>query len=222
MMSISLSVNFSGVMSIAVEVDFLALRQPPFHLLQFTLKASRALAQGVQPPAQGNHTVTPFKPRRMTPWGGRDRSQLFSRAGGSPREGRVRNTRPGGGGSTDKGKGVAILDYALGNRPSTGGREVGGRLCPQRARRQLVPVVAIAARPQPATKNASHSRALSFFRRSARPASAQRLHKAHKLTPAMAAGITDKLWSVEDIVALVEAREPKPAKRGPYKKRIAA
>jgi hypothetical protein len=31
---------------------------------------------------------------------------------------------------------------------------VGGRLCLQRARRQLVPVVAIAARPQPATKNA--------------------------------------------------------------------
>ena len=39
-----------------------------------------------------------------------------------------------------KDKGVAILDYALGNRPSTGG-EVGGRLCPQRARRQLVPVI---------------------------------------------------------------------------------
>lgn len=36
-------------------------------------------------------------------------------------------------------KGVAILDYALGNRPSTGRGEVGGRLCPQRARRQLVP-----------------------------------------------------------------------------------
>src|SRR5712671_2498376 len=30
-----------------------------------------------------------------------------------------------------KDKGVAILDYALGNRPSTGG-EVGGRLCPTR------------------------------------------------------------------------------------------
>jgi hypothetical protein len=45
-----------------------------------------------------------------------------------------------------------------------------------------------------------------------------KIHKAHKLTPAMAAG-TDKLWSVEDIVALVEASEPKPGKRGPYKKR---
>jgi hypothetical protein len=48
-----------------------------------------------------------------------------------------------------------------------------------------------------------------------------KLHKAHKLTPAMAAGITDKLWSVEDIVALVEASEPKPGKRGPYKKHAA-
>jgi hypothetical protein len=45
---------------------------------------------------------------------------------------------------------------------------------------------------------------------------------AHRLTPAMAAGITDKLWSVEDMVALVEASEPKSGKRGPYKKRVAA
>jgi len=48
-----------------------------------------------------------------------------------------------------------------------------------------------------------------------------KIHKAHRLTPAMAAGITDKLWSVEDIVALVEASEPKPGRRGPYKKRAA-
>jgi hypothetical protein len=45
---------------------------------------------------------------------------------------------------------------------------------------------------------------------------------AHRLTPAMAAGITDKLWSVEDMVALVEASEPRSGKRGPYKKRVAA
>jgi len=37
----------------------------------------------------------------------------------------------------------------------------------------------------------------------------------------MAAGLTDKLWSVEDIVALVDAAERKPGKRGPYKKRAA-
>jgi hypothetical protein len=35
------------------------------------------------------------------------------------------------------------------------------------------------------------------------------------------AGITDKLWSVDDIVALVEASELKPGKRGPYKKKAA-
>ena len=46
-------------------------------------------------------------------------------------------------------------------------------------------------------------------------------HKAHKLSPAMAAGITDKLWSVDDIVSLVDASETKPDKRGPYKKRAA-
>ena len=30
-----------------------------------------------------------------------------------------------------------------------------------------------------------------------------RTHKAHKLSPAMAAGITDKLWDVADIVKLI-------------------
>jgi hypothetical protein len=36
-----------------------------------------------------------------------------------------------------------------------------------------------------------------------------------KMTPALTAGVTDRLWSVEDIVALIAAREPSPKKRGP-------
>ena len=46
-----------------------------------------------------------------------------------------------------------------------------------------------------------------------------RIHKTLRVTPAMAAGVSDRLWDVSDIVALVEAREAPPAKRGPYKKR---
>lgn len=43
--------------------------------------------------------------------------------------------------------------------------------------------------------------------------------RAHSLrvTPAMAAGVTDKLWEIADIVALIEAKEAeKPAVRGPH------
>jgi IS1 family transposase len=49
-----------------------------------------------------------------------------------------------------------------------------------------------------------------------------RQHKAHKLSPAMAAGVTDRLWSMEDIADLIEARAPKPGRRGPYKKSTTA
>lgn len=48
-----------------------------------------------------------------------------------------------------------------------------------------------------------------------------RQHQTLRVSPAMAAGLTDRLWSVEDIVALVDAEEAAPAKRGPYKKRTA-
>jgi IS1 family transposase len=45
--------------------------------------------------------------------------------------------------------------------------------------------------------------------------------KQHKtlsgLSPAMASGLSDTLWSMGDIAALVEAAEPTPGKRGPYK-----
>jgi len=47
-----------------------------------------------------------------------------------------------------------------------------------------------------------------------------RQHKSLKgISPAMAAGISERLWEIEDIVTLVEAVELKPGKRGPYKKR---
>jgi hypothetical protein len=45
-----------------------------------------------------------------------------------------------------------------------------------------------------------------------------RIHQTLRVTPAMAAGVTDRLWSVEDIAALVEAAVPKPGPRGLYKK----
>jgi IS1 family transposase len=48
-----------------------------------------------------------------------------------------------------------------------------------------------------------------------------RTHKTLRVTPAMAAGVTDRLWEMADLVAIVEAAEPKPAKRGSYKKRAA-
>jgi IS1 family transposase len=46
-----------------------------------------------------------------------------------------------------------------------------------------------------------------------------RIHQSLRTSPAMAAGLTDRLWDIEDIVALIEADAPKPGPRGPYKKR---
>lgn len=46
-----------------------------------------------------------------------------------------------------------------------------------------------------------------------------RQHKAHRLSPAMAAGITDRLWSMEDIAERIDIRVNQPKPRGPYKKR---
>jgi IS1 family transposase len=47
-----------------------------------------------------------------------------------------------------------------------------------------------------------------------------RVHKSLRMSPAMAAGITDTLWSLDDIVAKIDALAPAPTKRGPYKQRI--
>jgi hypothetical protein len=45
-----------------------------------------------------------------------------------------------------------------------------------------------------------------------------RIHSTIRCSPAMAAGVTPRLWSVEEIVGLLPAEPPK--KRGPYKGRI--
>ncbi len=45
-----------------------------------------------------------------------------------------------------------------------------------------------------------------------------RIHSTLRMTPAMAAGVSGRLWEIGDIVKLVEDGEPKPGKRGPYNK----
>jgi hypothetical protein len=44
-------------------------------------------------------------------------------------------------------------------------------------------------------------------------------HKSLKgLSPAMAAGISDTLWSMTDLAKVIDATLPKPGPRGPYKR----
>jgi IS1 family transposase len=46
-----------------------------------------------------------------------------------------------------------------------------------------------------------------------------RRHQTLRVSPAMAGGISDRLWSMEDIVALIDATATEPKKRGTYKPR---
>jgi hypothetical protein len=43
--------------------------------------------------------------------------------------------------------------------------------------------------------------------------------KTLRMTPAMAAGVADRLWSMDDLYQMMDAVAPKPGPRGPYKKR---
>ena len=47
-----------------------------------------------------------------------------------------------------------------------------------------------------------------------------RLHQTLRVTPAMEAGVSDHVWTVEEMVELLEAVEPNGKERGPYKKKI--
>jgi IS1 family transposase len=60
-------------------------------------------------------------------------------------------------------------------------------------------------------ENLEHSVALHFMHYNF-----ARQHKTLRVTPAMEAGLSDHIWSIEEIAALVPAPEAK--KRGPYKK----
>jgi IS1 family transposase len=46
-----------------------------------------------------------------------------------------------------------------------------------------------------------------------------RIHKTLRVTPAMAAAVTDRLWEIADIAKLVEDADAAPGKRGPYRRR---
>jgi hypothetical protein len=46
-----------------------------------------------------------------------------------------------------------------------------------------------------------------------------RIHKTLRITPAMACGLSDHVWSLEEIVLMADSYMQKPGKRGPYKKR---
>ncbi len=44
-----------------------------------------------------------------------------------------------------------------------------------------------------------------------------RIHQSLWVTTALAAGMSDRLWEIGNIVKLVEDAKTKPGKRGPYK-----
>jgi hypothetical protein len=44
-----------------------------------------------------------------------------------------------------------------------------------------------------------------------------RVHKTLRVTPAMEAGLSDHVWSPEEIVMMADGYMPKSGKRGPYK-----
>jgi hypothetical protein len=46
-----------------------------------------------------------------------------------------------------------------------------------------------------------------------------RVHKTLRIAPAMAVGLSDHVWSLEEMVLMADSYLPKPGKRGSYKKK---
>jgi hypothetical protein len=46
------------------------------------------------------------------------------------------------------------------------------------------------------------------------------MHAGLRMSPAMAAGVTDRLWKMSDIVALIDAWEEPPNRAATFKKRV--
>ena len=46
-----------------------------------------------------------------------------------------------------------------------------------------------------------------------------RIHKTLRITPAMAAGLTDLVWDMEDVVELMDKAAPKPGRPKSYEKK---
>jgi hypothetical protein len=47
-----------------------------------------------------------------------------------------------------------------------------------------------------------------------------RIHQTLRVTPAMEAGLSDHVWTIQELVEMGEQTMPLPAKRGPYKKNL--
>ena len=46
-----------------------------------------------------------------------------------------------------------------------------------------------------------------------------RIHQTLRCTPAMEAGVSDHVWSLEEIIQMADGYTPQPGKRGAYKKK---